>query len=57
MRRDRVLLNESLAYRGLPERRYIDFGYAHLQYYRGSAPSVGYERFRRSYRPRSEHNR
>lgn len=57
MRRERALLNESLTYRGLPERRYIDLSYAHLQYYRGSAAGVGYARYRRAHRPRSPHNR
>jgi len=57
MRRERALLNESLTYRGLPERRYIDLSYAHLQYYRGSAAGIGYARYRRAHRPRSPHNR
>jgi hypothetical protein len=51
------MLNESLTFRGLPERRYIDLGYTHLQYYRGSAASVGYARFRRAYRPKSAYYR
>ncbi len=57
MLRQRALLNESLTYRGLPERRYVDLGYSHLQYYRGSAAGIGYERFRRAHRPRSLYNR
>jgi hypothetical protein len=48
--RSRRQLNENLAFRGFPQKRYIDFGYAHLKFHRGSAASVGYTRLRRVYR-------
>jgi hypothetical protein len=51
------MLNESLTFRGLPERRYIDLGYTHLQYYRGSAATIGYDRYRRTHRHKSAYYR
>lgn len=54
--RARRLLNNNRLRNALPERRYLDFGYIHLQYYRGSIGSIGYERYRRSYRGRSQYN-
>ena len=51
------MINRGLTRQGLPERRYIDYGYIHLQYHRGSVASIGYERYRRTYRGRSKYNR
>jgi hypothetical protein len=55
--RKRRLANRNRLRRFVPERRYIDLGMIHLQYYHGSVASLGYERHRRTFRGRSQHNR
>jgi hypothetical protein len=51
------MINAALAYRGRPKRKHFDKAYSHLQFYRGSAATVGYDRFRRAYRTKSKNNR
>jgi hypothetical protein len=51
------MMDRTLTHRGLPKRKHFDRSYGHLQYYRGSAATVGYERFRRIHRVRSKNNR
>jgi len=51
------MFNAALAYRGKPKRKHFDRAYGQLQFHRGSAATVGYERFRRAHRSRSKNNR
>ena len=46
-----------MAYKGLPEITYPDFGYVNIQSHRGSTLSLGYARYRRIYRVKSLNNR
>jgi hypothetical protein len=55
--RARAQQNAALAFRGLPQKRYLDLNYLKLQYYLGSVASVGYARLRRSHRFPSSYNR
>lgn len=51
------MINAALVYRGKPKRKHFDKAYSHLQYHRGSAVTVGYDRFRRAHRAKSKNNR
>jgi hypothetical protein len=53
----RRLINKALASRNRPKRKHFDRSFGRIQYYQGSAASLGYSRYRRVYRPRSKNNR
>ena len=56
-RKLRRMVNKGLASINRPKRKYFDRAFGRIQYYRGSAASLGYSRYRRVYRPRSKNNR
>lgn len=56
-RKLRRVINNALASSNRPKRKHFDRSFGRLQYYMGSAASLGYARYRRVYRPKSKNNR
>jgi hypothetical protein len=56
-RKLRRIVNNALVTLNRPKRKYFDRSFGRIQYYRGSAASLGYARYRRIYRTRSKNNR